>query len=228
MSGKSEQEKRDTMNELEDLIAQAIADPNSVVGKRRGPGWGKGDDGYAEEYETVPRWSTRAVLAVLDQRQLTALPAPEPGRMAAYLPGGPGEDPAAVFHLEGWHSIFRFTVNLLHQQVDIAAGARPVLVEMREHMTPARFDPMARQILGDDRYNQLRDWFERCWSCRGCGKDIRVGWKYAPTSDGGAVCAACCQGHPDYVARLVKRPPAATLATVRKVIDVELPAEAGS
>jgi hypothetical protein len=50
---------------IEDRIAQAIGDPGSIVGKRKGPGWGKGDDGYAEREETVPRWSTRAVLAVL-------------------------------------------------------------------------------------------------------------------------------------------------------------------
>jgi len=50
----------------EDRIAQAIGDPGSVVGRRRGPTWGEGNDGYAELFESSTRWSTRAVVAVLD------------------------------------------------------------------------------------------------------------------------------------------------------------------
>lgn len=48
-----------------DRIAQAIGDPGSVVGRKLGPSWGVGNPGYAPEEETVTRWSTRAVLAVL-------------------------------------------------------------------------------------------------------------------------------------------------------------------
>lgn len=50
---------------LVDRIAQAIGDPGSIVGRKLGPSWGKGNDGYAEREETVTRWSTRAVIAVL-------------------------------------------------------------------------------------------------------------------------------------------------------------------
>lgn len=53
------------MNQLIDRIAQAIGDPGSVVGRKLGPSWGVGSDGYAEQEETVTRWSTRAVMAVL-------------------------------------------------------------------------------------------------------------------------------------------------------------------
>jgi len=50
---------------LIDRLTQAIADPGSIIGRRLGPSWGEGQDGYAEEQETVPRWSARAVEAVL-------------------------------------------------------------------------------------------------------------------------------------------------------------------
>lgn len=52
-----------------DRIAQAIGDPGSIVGRRFGPSWGEGNEGYAPETETVPRWCTRAVLAVLAERE---------------------------------------------------------------------------------------------------------------------------------------------------------------
>lgn len=50
---------------LADRIAQAIGDPGSIVGRKLGPSWGVGNDGYSEREETVTRWSTRAVLALL-------------------------------------------------------------------------------------------------------------------------------------------------------------------
>lgn len=52
---------------LADRIAQAIGDPGSIVGRKLGPSWGKGNAGYAENEETVTCWATRAVLAVLEQ-----------------------------------------------------------------------------------------------------------------------------------------------------------------
>jgi len=52
---------------LEDRIAQAIGDPGSIVGFRD---WNND--------ETVVRWGTRAVLAVLAERKIVDLPLPEP------------------------------------------------------------------------------------------------------------------------------------------------------
>jgi hypothetical protein len=52
---------------LTDLIAQAIGDPGSIVGRRLGPSWGEGNAGYAPKDEPVVRWSTRAVMVVLTQ-----------------------------------------------------------------------------------------------------------------------------------------------------------------
>jgi hypothetical protein len=75
--------------DLTDRIAQAIGDPGSIVGRKLGPSWGKGNDGYAENEETVTRWSTRAVEAVLAGWQDTErirgtetvhLPAPDGAR----------------------------------------------------------------------------------------------------------------------------------------------------
>lgn len=48
-----------------DLIAQAIGDPGSIVGRRLGPSWGVGQPGYSEKDETVTRWSARAVMSVI-------------------------------------------------------------------------------------------------------------------------------------------------------------------
>lgn len=52
---------------LVDRIAQAIGDPGSIAGRKLGSSWGEGNDGYAEPEETVTRWSTRAVLRVLEE-----------------------------------------------------------------------------------------------------------------------------------------------------------------
>lgn len=54
---------------FEDLIARAIGDPGSIVGRKLGPSWGKGRPGYSDREETVTRWATRAVLAVLAQEE---------------------------------------------------------------------------------------------------------------------------------------------------------------
>lgn len=50
---------------LADQIAQAIGDPGSIVGRKLGPSWEPGEDGYAEVEETVVRWGVRAVRATL-------------------------------------------------------------------------------------------------------------------------------------------------------------------
>lgn len=51
---------------IKDRIAQAIGDPGSVVGRRLGPTWVDDPDAYADEFESPVRWSTRAVLALLE------------------------------------------------------------------------------------------------------------------------------------------------------------------
>lgn len=60
-------EFRDVPGGLTDRIAQAIGDPGSVVGPRRSPGYRTDSPHHADTYESVTRWSTRAVLAVLTQ-----------------------------------------------------------------------------------------------------------------------------------------------------------------
>lgn len=193
-------------SQMEDVVARAIGDPGSVVGRKLGPSWGPGKPGYADEEETGTRWATRAVLASLEQAGALL---PTTGRMATFRPGAEGRSTTAVIQLESAHSIFRFMVNMLHQQVDIGSAARAVLVDLRDHMTPEHFDPMALTLLGADRYEKLRDRFERNWDCVSCEQTVRVGGRYAPTDDAGAACAGCCKGFPEYMARLVKRLPEA-------------------
>src|ERR1044071_7183380 len=63
----SEKYDKIAATELINRIAQAIGDPGSIVGRRPGPSWGEGNEGYAEVAESVTRWSTRAVVAVLTE-----------------------------------------------------------------------------------------------------------------------------------------------------------------
>lgn len=49
-----------------DQISRAVHDPGAVAGRRRGPSWGRGNDGYAKEQETLWEWVVRAVLATRD------------------------------------------------------------------------------------------------------------------------------------------------------------------
>lgn len=145
--------------------------------------------------------ATRAILEALD-RQGRLLP--DRYRTATFRAGGDGLVSNMVVKVDGPMDIFRFAINMLNWQTEFGAAARHVLVELRDHMTPERFDPMARSLLGD-RYEKLADRFERYWHCRCCDEPIRVGAKYAPTSDAGAVCARCCRGIPEYASQLVKR-----------------------
>jgi hypothetical protein len=194
---------------LDELLSGAIRDPAAIAGRKLGPSWGRGNDGYAREEETLPQWQVRAVAAALDNAGALL---PDDGRLATFRPGNTFRDSAVIIQLDGPYVIFRFLVNVLHQQVEFAAAARAALVELRDHMGADRFDPMARSLLGDDRYEKLRGRFLRNFSCVSCERDIRVGMRYAPTDDAGAACAACCKGFPDEQKRLVKRQPEPALA----------------
>jgi hypothetical protein len=184
-------------------IAAAINAPGDAAGRRRGPSWGRGNDGYAYAQESHGDHAARAVIATLeDEGRLL----PVGRRIAELLPVTPNRGSTlAVLQLEGPSQIFRFMVNLLGAQVEFGAAARAVLVDLRDQMTPALFDPMARSLLGQDRYEKIRHDFLRNWTCRGCENTIYVGRRYAPDHDAGAVCAKCCKGYPEYEARLVTR-----------------------
>lgn len=191
------------MNDLSKKIAAAVADPGAIAGRRLGPAWGRGNDGYAREQEPMPDWMARAVIATLeDQGRLL----PGDGRIASLLPAGESRSTAAVFYLEGPREVFRFMVNQLGHQVEFGAAARGVLVDLRDSMGYENFDTMSRMLLGVDRHEKLRDRFQRSWDCRSCETTIRVGAKHLPDREAGAVCARCCKGYPEYEAQLVKRP----------------------
>jgi hypothetical protein len=51
---------------LESRILQALGDPGSIAGRKLGPTWGRGNDGYAKTEERLIDWQLRAVLAVLN------------------------------------------------------------------------------------------------------------------------------------------------------------------
>lgn len=188
-------------DQLTRKLAAVINDP---PGPRRGPSWGRQHDSYAPVQETQGEWAARAVLATLeDQGRL--LPAPD--RVATLLPASETRNSTtAIVRLEGPREILRFMANMLNWQCDIGSAAKAVLVDLRETMGYAEFDDLARTLLGGDLYAKHHHRFERDWECCSCYTTVRVGGRYAPTSDAGAVCASCCKGYPEEMARLVKRP----------------------
>jgi len=67
----------------------------------------------------------------------------------------PHGDPRLTITLVGHHDLFRFAVNMLDDQCEFAEAGRKSLAQLRDHVGPDRFDPWARNMLGDDRYNRL-------------------------------------------------------------------------
>ncbi len=99
-------------------------------------------------------------------------------------------DPRLTITLVGTHDIFRFAVNMLSQQVEFFRAGRTVLVELREALTPDRFDPWARLLLGEDRYAQLAHCFERDTYCVTCERDLGEG-KGRKLPQAQVICTSC-------------------------------------
>lgn len=72
-------------------------------------------------------------------------------------------DPALTITLTGGHDLLRFAVNMLDDQCEFSRAGREALAKLRAHLTPERFDPWARSMLGEHRYRRLHDggYFER-------------------------------------------------------------------
>ena len=99
-------------------------------------------------------------------------------------------DSKATITIDGGQDIFRLAVNALHWQTEFGEGARGLLVQLREHLTPDRFDPMARSMLGE-RYEQLAQYFERDSICCACDRTIGPRAKRWPASGHRAFCYGC-------------------------------------
>lgn len=70
-----------------------------------------------------------------------------------------GDEPVKVtIELSGSHDIVRFLNNMTDWQVDIARQAREALYQLRREIGAARFDPWAKEVLGEQRFEQLRNW----------------------------------------------------------------------
>jgi hypothetical protein len=93
--------------------------------------------------------------------------------------------------LIGGHDIFRFAVNMLSQQVEFFRAGRVALVELREALTPDRFDPMARSLLGEDRHAKLSRYFLRDTFCVACERELADNDKRRPLTHAQVVCASC-------------------------------------
>lgn len=187
---------------LEDLVAQAVGDPGSIVGGKSGPSWPARHAAHSPTEETVPRWATRAVLTALDNAGALV---PTDGRLATFRPGNKDRPTTVTIQLEGPSEILRLMHHMVDWQVDLGSAARAVMVDLRDHMGAASFDQFALMMLGGDRYAKMHDRFLRDFDCQSCEQTIPVGRKFYPTNEAGAVCASCCHGYPPYQAKLVKR-----------------------
>lgn len=108
----------------------------------------------------------------------------------SFTGGDTYRDSKATITIEGGHDIFRLAVNALHWQTEFGDGACGLLVQLREHLTPDRFDPMARSMLGD-RYEALAHYFERDSVCCACEKAIGPKAKRWPARGHQAFCYRC-------------------------------------
>jgi hypothetical protein len=70
-----------------------------------------------------------------------------------------GDEPVKVtIELSGAYDILRFVNNMTGWQVDIASQASDVLYRLRREIGAERFDPWAKEVLGEGRFEQLRKW----------------------------------------------------------------------
>jgi len=114
---------------------------------------------------------------------------------ARFEPGWSGRDAFMELRLTGGQDIFRFAINMLDDQVEFCEAGRSMLVQLREDLTPARFDPMARSMLGAERHEKLRSYFERDQFCAACEVHFVSGDKYARIEAAKALCSACAPAH---------------------------------
>lgn len=108
-----------------------------------------------------------------------------------FVPGDTHRDSTATITITGGQDIFRLAINALNWQVEFGEGARGLLVQLREHLTPERFDPMARSLLGEPRYTQLADRFERSPFCCACEQEIGPRAKRWPAEGARSLCYQC-------------------------------------
>lgn len=102
-------------------------------------------------------------------------------------------DARAQLVLDGPQDIFRLMVNLLSAQVEFHDLARGVLVELREHLKPQRFDPMAESLLGTPTFKAYSSngYFQRDDHCCACEKRITARMKRWPAGGHRAFCFDC-------------------------------------
>lgn len=105
-------------------------------------------------------------------------------------------EPRLSLELESSHEIFRFAVNMLDDQVEFCAAGRAIIVELREMVGEKGFDPFAKMLLGDQRYDKLAPYFLRDTHCLVCERDIPTGEPFEKASNAQAVCAGCAVGDP--------------------------------
>lgn len=108
-----------------------------------------------------------------------------------FEPGADRGDSVATIRLVHATEIFRFCVNLLDDQTEFHTAGRGILVQLREHLGADRFDPMAKSLLGEDRYARLAQCFERDSHCCACEKEIRSSAKRWPAGGHQSYCYAC-------------------------------------
>lgn len=105
--------------------------------------------------------------------------------------GDSHRDSIATITITGGQDIFRLAINAVGWQVEFGEGAHGLLVQLREHLTPDRFDPMARSLLGEQQYERLSYCFERDSFCCACEREIPHRAKRWPAGGHRAYCYQC-------------------------------------
>lgn len=104
--------------------------------------------------------------------------------------GTPGEHRLTV-RISGAQDIFRFAINMLNMQVEFFEHGRGALVELREALGADRFDPMAKSLLGEQYYGQMKSYFERSTICAACDSELADGEPRRPLPLGRVVGKSC-------------------------------------
>lgn len=104
------------------------------------------------------------------------------------------KEPRLALELVGSHEIFRFAVNMLDDQVEFCEAGRIIIVELREMVGPERFDPWARNLLGQERHDRLAAYFLRDGHCVSCERELDAGETRRPLKNAAVICKDCDPG----------------------------------
>lgn len=101
------------------------------------------------------------------------------------------KEPRLNLELVGTTDVFRFAVNMLDDQVEFCKAGCVILVELREMVGADRFDPWAKQMLGDPTYDKLSPYFLRDTHCCVCEQELHPAATRRKLPQAQVICLDC-------------------------------------